>query len=340
MKSKLYLLTFLLITSLTIAQSPKSFSVKIFLDSLKNETSEENHKYYRIVKEYNSNKERYEFSEYYKSGKIALRGATKDKDKIILDGNAISYYENGTKKVASNYTASYLNGPQFKWYENGKMQFVKEFTFDPVKKESTEKVIQYWDENNNQNIIDGNGIYDNQTELTRRDQNEISFFGEKGEIKNGVREGIWTGRSLKLKITFTESYENGKLISGVSTDENNMNYNYSEVMQKPMAKNGINSFYKYIGQNYNTPKVQGLQGQIYLTFVVDKEGKLVEPKVLRDLGYGTGTEAIRIINTAKNWLPGKMRVIPIRTMYSLPITIRSISPPRSDETPNQNNPKF
>lgn len=328
MKNKLRIITLILITSLTYAQSTKNFSLKIFLDSLKNETAEGNHKYYRIIKDYNSNKERYDFSEYYSSGKIALRGATKDKDRIILDGNAISYYENGNKKVASNYTATYLNGQQFKWYENGKMQFVKEFTFDPIKKESTEKVIQYWDENNNQNIIDGNGTYDNQSELTRIDKNEIFFFGEKGEIKNGVREGIWTGKSLKLKITFTESYENGKLISGTSTDENNISYNYTEVMQKPMAKNGINSFYKYIGQNYNTPKVQGLQGQIYLTFVVDKEGKLIEPKVIRDIGYGTGTEAIRIINAAKNWLPGKIRGIPIRTMYSLPITIRTTNPPR------------
>ena len=190
MKNKLLIVTFLLITSLTIAQSPKSFSVKIFLDSLKNETSEGNHKYYRIIRDYNSNKERYEISEYYSSGKIALRGATKDKDRIILDGDVISYYENGNKKVASKYTATYLNGPQYKWYENGIMQFVKEFTFDTVKKENTEKVIQYWDENNNQNIIDGNGIYDNQTELTRSDQNAITFFGKKGEIKNGVREGV------------------------------------------------------------------------------------------------------------------------------------------------------
>ena len=135
-------------------------------------------------------------------------------------------------------------------------------------------------------------------------------------------------KKAKLKFNFTENYDNGKLISGVSTDENGKNYNYSEVMQKPEPKNGIGSFYKYIGQNYYTPNVQGLQGQIYITFVVDKEGKLIEPKVLRDIGYGTGSEAIRIINKASNWIPGKIRGIPIRTMYALPITIQSTSAPR------------
>ena len=232
------------------------------------------------------------------------------------------------KKAASNYTDSFLIGKQFQWYESGIMQFEKEFTFDPIKKQSTEKFIQYWDENKNQTIIDGNGIYDNQSDLNRSDENEISFFVEKGEIKNGVRDGIWTGKSLKLKITFVENYENGKLINGISTDENGKKYNYLEVMQRPRTKNGMGSFYKYIGQNYNTQKVEGLQGQVYITFVVDKEGKLIEPKVLRDIGFGTGSEAIRIINKASNWIPGKIRGIAIRTMYSLPITIQSSSAPR------------
>ena len=328
MKNKLFIITLLFIANLTFAQAPKIVSVKIFLDSLKRETTEGNHKYYRIIRDYNSNKSIYEFSEYYKSGKIALRGSTKDPDYIKLDGNVISYFESGSKKTASNYTDSNLVGKQFKWYENGVMQFEKDFTFDPIKNQSTEKVIQYWDENKNQTVVDGNGIYDNLNDLNRNYENEIVFFAEKGEIKNGVRNGVWTGKSLKLKITFSEIYNDGKLISGISTDENGINYNYSEFMQKPEPKNGIGSFYKYIGQNYNTPHVQGLQGKIYITFVVDKEGKLIEPKVLRDIGYGTGGEAIRIINKASNWIPGKMRGIPIRTMYSLPITIQSTSPPR------------
>ena len=328
MKNKLSIIALLFTTIFSFAQAPKIVSVKIFLDSLKNETSEANHKYYRIIKDYNSNRAFYEFSEYYKSGKIALRGSTKDPDHIKLDGNVITYFESGSKKTASNYTDSYLAGKQFKWYENGIMQFEKEFTFDPIKKQSTEKVIQYWDENKNQTVVDGNGIYDNISDLNRSDENEIVFFGEKGEIKNGVRTGVWTGKSLKLKITFTENYEDGKLISGISTDENGINYNYTEFMQKPEPKNGINSFYKYVGQNFTTPRVGGLEGQVYLTFVVDKEGKLIEPKVLRDIGYGTGSEAIRIINKASNWIPGKIRGIPIRTMYALPITIRSTSPPR------------
>ena len=98
MKNILKTITLLLITGLCYSQSPKIVSVKIFLDSLKNETSEANHKYYRIIRDYNADKALYEFSEYYKSGKIALRGTTKDRDHIKLDGNVITYYENGGKK--------------------------------------------------------------------------------------------------------------------------------------------------------------------------------------------------------------------------------------------------
>jgi hypothetical protein len=125
---------------------------------------------------------------------------------------------------------------------------------------------------------------------------------------------------LELKITFVEEYENGRLIIGNSTDENNLQYSYTEVVQKAVPKNGINDFYNYVRRNFKTPKIEGMGGKIFLSFVVNKEGKLVESKVLRDLGFGTGIEALRLIKEAKNWIPGK--VISVRFRYSLPITIK------------------
>jgi antitoxin component YwqK of YwqJK toxin-antitoxin module len=52
----------------------------------------------RLVQSYHKDKNIYEFFEYYKSGKIAERGFTKDKNKIVLDGAYISYYENDNRK--------------------------------------------------------------------------------------------------------------------------------------------------------------------------------------------------------------------------------------------------
>ena len=234
----------------------------------------------------------------------------------------MTFYENGTKKQISNYNDSHLEGKQFQWYDNGVLQFEKDITFDKIKNESVEKLLQYWDSNNSHQIIDGNGTYAALIENNSEGIEHKNSVYEKGEIKNGYKHGVWTGNSSHPKITFQEEYENGKLITGTSTDYINIQYTYTEVRQKPTPKTGINDFYKYIGRNFKIPHIQGLSGKIYLTFIVDLEGKLVETKIIRDIGFGTGAEALRIIKGAKNWIPGKIRGIPIRFFYALPITVR------------------
>ena len=82
-------------------------------------------------------------------------------------------------------------------------------------------------------------------------------------------------------------------------------------------------FYNYIAKNYRTPDVQGLKGKVYITFVVDKEGEIVEPRVLRDLGYGTGKEAIRVVTAYEGFIPGEQRGRKVRCTYSLPIAIQA-----------------
>ena len=99
--------------------------------------------------------------------------------------------------------------------------------------------------------------------------------------------------------------------------------NISELDEKPDFPGGIQEFYKYIRDNYQTPKVQGLAGKIYMTFIIEKDGSLSDIKVLRDIGYNTGKEAIRILQNSPKWIPGKYKGEAVRVSYSLPINIQS-----------------
>lgn len=83
----------------------------------------------------------------------------------------------------------------------------------------------------------------------------------------------------------------------------------------------MKDFYDFISRNYKTPNVTGLGGVIYLTFIIEKDGKITDIKVLKDFGFGSGIEAIRVLSQYGYWLPGKERGVPVRVMYSLPITI-------------------
>lgn len=97
----------------------------------------------------------------------------------------------------------------------------------------------------------------------------------------------------------------------------------TELDEKPAFPGGFQEFYKFIGANYNTPKIQGLAGKIYVTFIIEKDGSLADIKVLRDIGYGTGQEAIRVLQNSPKWIPGKYKGEAVRVLYSLPINIQA-----------------
>jgi protein TonB len=92
---------------------------------------------------------------------------------------------------------------------------------------------------------------------------------------------------------------------------------------KPDFPGGIEKFYKFVGNNYRTPEEEGLKGKVYVTFVVEKDGSLTDIKVVRDIGYGTGTEAVRVLKKCPKWNPGEQNGKKVRVQYSLPITIQS-----------------
>ncbi|MFV8441114.1 regulatory sensor-transducer, BlaR1/MecR1 family protein [Flavobacterium sp. LB2P44] len=100
-------------------------------------------------------------------------------------------------------------------------------------------------------------------------------------------------------------------------------YNTAGITEKPDFPGGIMEFYKFVGNNFKTPGQPNLKGKVYITFIVEKDGSLSDIKNIRDIGFGTGDEAIRVLTICPKWIPGKMNGVPVRVMYSLPITIQS-----------------
>jgi hypothetical protein len=100
-------------------------------------------------------------------------------------------------------------------------------------------------------------------------------------------------------------------------------YNTAGLTEKPEFPGGISEFYKFVGNNFKTPEQPNLNGKVYITFIIEKDGSLSDIKNLRDIGYGTGEEAIRVLKICPKWIPGKMNGVSVRVMYSLPITLQS-----------------
>jgi beta-lactamase regulating signal transducer with metallopeptidase domain len=90
---------------------------------------------------------------------------------------------------------------------------------------------------------------------------------------------------------------------------------------KPEFPGGITAFYKFIGSNFKVPSELKSSGKLLLTFMIEKDGSLSEIKILKDIGFGTGEEVIRVLKLSPKWIPGKENDEIVRVKYSLPIQV-------------------
>lgn len=109
----------------------------------------------------------------------------------------------------------------------------------------------------------------------------------------------------------------------VTKDIDNNIYNTAGIDKVPEFIGGLDKFYKFVGQNFNVPEEEGLRGKVFVTFIVEKDGSISDIKVLRDIGYGTGKEAIRVLSICPKWIPGEKGGQKVRVLYSIPISINS-----------------
>ena len=66
----------------------------------------------------------------------------------------------------------------------------------------------------------------------------------------------------------------------------------------------------------------GIQGKVYVTFVVEVDGSITDVKVLRGIGSGCDDEAVRVVKSMPKWVPGKQRGVPVRVQFNLPINFK------------------
>lgn len=97
---------------------------------------------------------------------------------------------------------------------------------------------------------------------------------------------------------------------------------FTVVENDPEFPGGMEALYKYLAQNIKYPQLardNGITGKVYVTFVVERDGSIANPKVLRDIGGGCGQEAIRVVKSMPKWTPGKQRGKAVRVQFNLPV---------------------
>lgn len=95
------------------------------------------------------------------------------------------------------------------------------------------------------------------------------------------------------------------------------------VEEMPEFPGGEAALRAFIAKSINYPVIaqeNGIQGKVYVTFVVDKDGGISEAKVARGVDPSLDKEALRVVNMLPKWKPGKQRGKPVRVSYTVPIS--------------------
>jgi TonB family protein len=96
----------------------------------------------------------------------------------------------------------------------------------------------------------------------------------------------------------------------------------ADVEVLPTYPGGLVEFGKFLKKNIKYPieaKKNKTEGRVYLNFIVEADGSLSEPKVLRGIGGGCDEEAIRVMKLSPNWIPGTNNGKKVRVAYTIPI---------------------
>lgn len=147
---------------------------------------------------------------------------------------------------------------------------------------------------------------------------------EESPIKMILKIGSVTVVFVLLLFVF-----NAEAVAQPSKTENPKDLRISDVkttVNEPQFPGGIEKFYMFVGQNFKIPAEfdkQKIDGKIFMEFMIEKDGSLSEFKVVKDLGYGLGDEAIRVLKLSPKWIPASENGEAVRVMYTLPITIQS-----------------
>lgn len=292
----------------------KSNDKIIYLDSIKKVVDSANFTFKKVIRDYHLEKESYTLEVFNTDNNLIYSEEVSDKDLLIKNGAFTSYYANGNKIMAGNYTNNILSGKVTEWYENGDIE--AEYFYELKNNSSEKNILNFWNEDKIQKVKDGNGDYEFNIGIS---DEEIII---RGKVENGLLEGKWNTTPGDYPC-YEEFYSKGQLLNGVKKYPNNKSVHYTEVSVQPKPVGGINEFRRFIGSKMKTKKQKtAIEGTVIARFFVDKNGKIQNPTIIKSLNEYFDNQLIGILKNSEDWTPGLYRGEVVKANYLLPVSIK------------------
>ena len=100
---------------------------------------------------------------------------------------------------------------------------------------------------------------------------------------------------------------------------------FQVVEEMPEFPGGMSECMKFLSKNIKYPTISqenGVQGRVIVQFVVNRDGSIVDPVVVRGVDPYLDKEALRVIQMMPKWKPGKQRGKAVRVKYTVPVMFR------------------
>jgi TonB family protein len=184
-------------------------------------------------------------------------------------------------------------------------------------------------------------LADLRVDFDNHSHKDSSFYGiftiypcqKKILVREYHIKNLKTNALSTYKINDTDStYYNEKSFPGVFPAYNNFIEEkttevdsltiYTVVENMPKYPGGDDARIKFLGENIKYPqkdKENGIQGTVYVTFIIETDGSVSNVGVLRGIGGGCDEEAIRVVRIMPKWNPGTQSGKAVRVQYNMPI---------------------
>ena len=126
----------------------------------------------------------------------------------------------------------------------------------------------------------------------------------------------------KLLLRATERDSARKVVAMQEIDTTKI---YDKVEQMPEYPGGLMELSKFISEHYKYPEKplrEGIDGNVIVTFVVERDGSISQEKVAKAVEPHLDKEALRLVRKFPRWKPGKQKGIPVRVKYTYPFRFR------------------
>lgn len=143
------------------------------------------------------------------------------------------------------------------------------------------------------------------------------------DVLNIVENDVQIDDELMLEETEADQDTRVQIDAFQEEEEEENDQIFMIVEDPPQFKGGgINAFRTYVQKNAKYPteaQENGIEGRVYIKFVVDTDGDLSNIAVLRGVDPVLNQEAVRVIKKAPKWEPGKQRGKPVRVQFTIPV---------------------